>query len=893
PPVTGSWDYRVQVRSGVCEAVYSGMRTIEVEPAGAGGSVSGGTTPICLGESTGTLTLGGQTGSVVRWERRVDSGTWEHIANTSTTHSETPPSAGAWDYRALVQSGADQAYSGTRTILVSPPSVGGELGGGATPICLGESTGTLTLSGHTGSVLRWERRVDGGIWEPIANTTTTHSETPASAGAWDYRARVRSSPCAAENSSTRTISVSPLSVGGAVSGGMSPIGFHESTGTMTLSGHTGEVVRWQRRVDGGTWENIANTSTTHSEIPPSIGTWDYRARVQSSPCFAVFSSARTIVVGAGFTDGEAEIDGKHAPVAILLAREGGGGGAFWCPMGYQEVGRWQTGPGASDGGVEAIDFHGYKVDAGWAWICSADPVRVSVANVLDDCGSNTSTCSGQIRGRWHVGNGCTGGTRGVDGQGRSLQSGWMGLCVAAGTDAMVEAGHDDCGSDGPGCGAFRPMGHWHTNPTYCNGGDTGLGDSGFHLGTGWMYLCVDSRRFPPVDTSTLTGKVVTGYQGWFSAPGDGSQRDQWRHWFHGQDPSSAEANFDLWPDLSELGADERFVTDMQYTDGSDVALYSAYTAKTVNRHMRWMARYGIDAAFLQRYVCELSGASLEFRDRVAQNVMAGAEQHNRAFVVMYDITGSDPATLVDRLKSDWEYVVDDLGLTGSPAYLHHRGRPLVAVWGYGFTDRPGTAADVLELTDFFHNHPTQRYRATVMGGVPTYWRTGTHDSKPGFGTAYRSFDVISPWSVGRYRDEAGVSSFQTDLIQPDLVAAASAGADYMPVVWPGFSWANSHEDPGLFNSIPRNGGGFFLRQIAEAQLSGCTQLYVAMFDEVDESTAIFKAAASQAELPSSGLFMALDQDGYDLPNDWYLRLAGAGMKMQVGQIPVSTALPLK
>ena len=46
-----------------------------------------------------------------------------------------------------------------------------------------------------------------------------------------------------------------------------------------------------------------------------------------------------------------------------------------------------------------------------------------------------------------------------------------------------------------------------------------------------------------------------------------------------------------------------------------------------------------------------------------------------------------------------------------------------------------------------------------------------------------------------------------------------------------------------------------------------------MFDEVDESTAMYKLAENDDQTPDQGYWLALDADGYDLPSDWYLRCA--------------------
>src|SRR5262249_33732233 len=69
--------------------------------------------------------------------------------------------------------------------------------------------------------------------------------------------------------------------------------------------------------------------------------------------------------------------------------------------------------------------------------------------------------------------------------------------------------------------------------------------------------CMCAGVHADVDPSTLTGKVMCGYQGWFATPGDGLGRG-WCHW--SMDPKQFEpghCKIDLWPDVSELDADER------------------------------------------------------------------------------------------------------------------------------------------------------------------------------------------------------------------------------------------------------------------------------------------------------------------------------------------------
>ena len=157
---------------------------------------------------------------------------------------------------------------------------------------------------------------------------------------------------------------------------------------------------------------------------------------------------------------------------------------------------------------------------------------------------------------------------------------------------------------------------------------------------------------------------------------------------------------------------------------------------------------------------------------------------------------------------------------------------------------------------------------------PAGWRTLTRDSQEdaAWASVYRSFDVISPWTVGRFRDESGVDRFYREQVARDLTEAGAAGIEYLPVVFPGFSWRNMNRDTPI-NQIPRRGGRFFWRQVERALGADNTMLYAAMFDEVDEGTAMFKVASTAQEVPAAASIVTLDADGESLPSDWYLQLA--------------------
>lgn len=358
--------------------------------------------------------------------------------------------------------------------------------------------------------------------------------------------------------------------------------------------------------------------------------------------------------------------------------------------------------------------------------------------------------------------------------------------------------------------------------------------------------------------------VMCGYQGWFNAEGDGAGRG-WTHWTTDRKaPSADNIRVDLWPDVSELGPDERFPTGLTGPDGKPAELFSSNRRATVLRHFRWMREHGIDGVYLQRFPANLRDPRARAHlDTVLAHCREGARAEGRALALMYDLSGMRPERFGD-IREDWARLDGEGRLTADERYVRHRGKPLVAVWGVGFNDgRAYGLADCRDLVAFFRERG-----CAVLLGVPCYWRTLHRDAAadPALHELLASVDVISPWTVGRYGTPDGAARHIETETKADLAWCRGRGVDYLPVVFPGFSWHNMKRD-AVFNAIPRRKGEFFQRQIDANLEAGATMLYVAMFDEVDEATAIFKAGQSA---PAGRPFVTHD----GLPADHYLKLTG-------------------
>ncbi len=189
----------------------------------------------------------------------------------------------------------------TRNIEISGAS-SGYITGGNINVCSGSNSTTLTLSGLTGSVVRWESSFDNFFTAgtTISNTTTSITISNITKTTY-YRAIVNStSPvtCSSLQTSSVYLAVKPTKSGTifAANNSICSGGVVE----LTLSGQQGNINKWQKSTNGTTWTDISNTTVSLTETISSAGTYYYRVEVQTPNCgSAVYSDIKIITVTSG------------------------------------------------------------------------------------------------------------------------------------------------------------------------------------------------------------------------------------------------------------------------------------------------------------------------------------------------------------------------------------------------------------------------------------------------------------------------------------------------------------------------------------------------------------------------------------------------------------------
>lgn len=307
--------------------------------------------------------------------------------------------------------------SGT-TITVDPTSVGGTLSAATQDVCVTSGTiSALTLSGHTGTITKWELQPPSGSYATTSPTGAGGTTSPVTtgfttAGTYNYRVEVKSGVCPATYSAVGQVVAYPASIGGTAGvSGASTI-CTGNTATLIVSGNTGATIQWEESDDNGATDAWANavggsgaTTTTYT-TPTLTASIYYRAKVNSGPCAAAYSTAQQIsvspnIVGNSVSTAQTICTG-NTPSSLSGSLPTGGNGSF----AYE----WQSSTTSSSTGFSAASgtnntqnyapaalsqttWYRRKVTSGGCEnISAAIQITVDQVPTTANAGVNDSTC---------------------------------------------------------------------------------------------------------------------------------------------------------------------------------------------------------------------------------------------------------------------------------------------------------------------------------------------------------------------------------------------------------------------------------------------------------------------------------------------------------------------
>ena len=288
-------------------SVFTGGTAITSQPANASA---------CAGGNASFSVTATGPGLTYQWQQSTNGGgTWTNITNggiysgaTTIALTLTGVTAGMnnYQFRCIVTGSCPPAVTSNAAVLTVniAPAITGQPS--STTVCTTTNASfTVTASG-TALTNQWQESTNGGgTWNNITNggiysgaTTATLTLTGVTVGmnGYQYRCVVSGlcSPSATSNAAILTVVT--LSTGGTLTPANTVHCSAVNSGTLTLSGYTGNIIQWESATNiAGPWTIITNTTNTLTYSNLAVTTY-YRVLVQASGCAGAYSSTATVTV---------------------------------------------------------------------------------------------------------------------------------------------------------------------------------------------------------------------------------------------------------------------------------------------------------------------------------------------------------------------------------------------------------------------------------------------------------------------------------------------------------------------------------------------------------------------------------------------------------------------
>jgi len=265
---------------------------ITVNPESVGGTTAGSTS-VCAGSNSGAITLTGQVGNIIRWERSIDNGqTWSIITSTTNPLIFTGLTI-TTQYRAIIQSGScAEAISSVSIITVNPGTVVANAGTDQN-LCSGNG---VTLNGNNPAP-------NNGLWTLISGQTgiTIADPTLYNTGVtgltpgeiYKFKWTISGFTGCPPSSSEVTITYySPVTNNISVSA--TPICAGQNltiNGDVPTGGSGSFNYQWQSSPDGNIWVNVPSANGKDLTFG-AIASLFYRRLVNSTICTSISNTVQ-------------------------------------------------------------------------------------------------------------------------------------------------------------------------------------------------------------------------------------------------------------------------------------------------------------------------------------------------------------------------------------------------------------------------------------------------------------------------------------------------------------------------------------------------------------------------------------------------------------------------
>jgi PKD repeat protein len=340
---------------GVCVAKIDDVTIIVNTPTVPGTTSTTDPAVVCQNTNSGTITLSGNTGAVIRWESSVDNGTtWTPtpVLNTTNTYIYTNIAV-TTQFRAVVQNGQCAAATSTATLIVVTPATTIANAGAPQTLC-SELTVRLDAQNTTlnpGETARWTQTA-GPPSTVITNDSDPKTTVTGLVPGQNYTFTwtiTGASPCGPTSSSVTITDLLPINQNISSTSSVVCSGQRVTlTGSIPTGGDGTYVYRWESSIDNGaTWITTPNPTGKDLSFLITVTT-QFRRQVSSSACSNT-SNVYEIIAQPPITNNTIAADqticNGLTPAGLTGSTPSGSDGAF----NYQ----WQL---STNGGATWVDI---------------------------------------------------------------------------------------------------------------------------------------------------------------------------------------------------------------------------------------------------------------------------------------------------------------------------------------------------------------------------------------------------------------------------------------------------------------------------------------------------------------------------------------------------------